>query len=459
MENIQLKELKINRNISETAPVFLTEETMIHRKNKVLKAMNERNIDVIVIYGDLEHGSNFEYLTGFLTRFEEACLVLHKNGNCYLMLGNENLNKASIARIKNNPIHVPAFSLPNQPMDCDLNFSEYFKKAKISLDMRVGVVGWKLFTSSINDNSKTFEIPSFIIESLKSIVDEQNLINATDIFISPEFGVRITNNANEVARYEYWSQLASVGITKAIDELKVGQSEIEVAEKLNIGGQPNNVVTIAATGARFENANLYPTNKEVKLGDPISLTVGYKGGLSSRAGYVVEDVSQLPEGQKDYVEKLAGPYYSLICKWLEFIKIEKSGCEIYDYVESVFSKANFGWKLNPGHLIAEEEWMSSPIYPASKCKIKSGMLLQTDIIPKIQSYAGTSCESGILIADEKLQDEIKSQYPELYTRFMHRREFATKCLNLKLSEEVLFMNDTVAVYKPLMLGTKFLVKK
>ena len=74
--------------------------------------MQSEKLDVMLIYGDLEHGSNFEYLTGFLPRFEEALLVVHKNGTAYLLLGNENLNKAGISRIKAKAVHVPYFSLP-----------------------------------------------------------------------------------------------------------------------------------------------------------------------------------------------------------------------------------------------------------------------------------------------------------------------------------------------------------
>ena len=56
-------------------PVMLTDETMESRYHKVMKRMKEESFDVLIVYGDLEHGSNFEYLTGFLPRFEEALLV------------------------------------------------------------------------------------------------------------------------------------------------------------------------------------------------------------------------------------------------------------------------------------------------------------------------------------------------------------------------------------------------
>lgn len=92
-ENVKLPECDCTN-----VPVQLTDETMQERLNKVLDRMNRENFDSLVIYADLEHGNNFEYLTGFLPRFEEALLVLNSNGNHYMVLGNENLNKASKAR-------------------------------------------------------------------------------------------------------------------------------------------------------------------------------------------------------------------------------------------------------------------------------------------------------------------------------------------------------------------------
>ena len=81
-------------------PVMLTDATMAERLKKVLSRMEEERIDTLVVYADLEHGNNFEYLTGFLPRFEEALLVLHADGQAFMVMGNENLNKVPSARIK-----------------------------------------------------------------------------------------------------------------------------------------------------------------------------------------------------------------------------------------------------------------------------------------------------------------------------------------------------------------------
>ena len=62
-------------------PVMLSDETMKERKDKVLQNMKEQNLDKLLIYCDVEHGNNFAYLVGFFTRFEEAVLILDKNGD------------------------------------------------------------------------------------------------------------------------------------------------------------------------------------------------------------------------------------------------------------------------------------------------------------------------------------------------------------------------------------------
>ena len=98
-------------------PVMLTDKTMQERLQRVLARMQAEQLDSLVFWCDLEHGSNFEYLTGFLTRFEEGLLVLKSDGDACLILGNENLKLGVHSRLKARVIHCPYFSLPNQPMD------------------------------------------------------------------------------------------------------------------------------------------------------------------------------------------------------------------------------------------------------------------------------------------------------------------------------------------------------
>lgn len=156
-------------------PVQLTDETMAARKGNLLKKMQEANYDAVVIYADLEHGGNFEYFTGFVPRFEEALLVIHQNGKAYLVLGNENLNKVSFARIEAEAVHMPHFSLPNQPMETTLSVSEILKQTKLEKAENIGLIGWKNFTSLQEDNTILYDLPYFLVDGLKHVAPEASL--------------------------------------------------------------------------------------------------------------------------------------------------------------------------------------------------------------------------------------------------------------------------------------------
>jgi len=244
---------------SDVAPVPLTDATLQVRKEKLLTRMVEEGFDALIIYADKEHGSNFEYLTGFIPRFEEGLLILKKNGEATVILGNENLKMAAHSRIPVTLKHSPYFSLPNQPMDNDRPLDALFRETGLPVMDRIGLVGWKLFTSEHADNKQLFDIPAFIVDAIRhSTPADARLENAAHLFIGGDDGARITNNANEIAHYEYGANLASTCILNAMNAVEPGIREAELGSYLTAEGQYNTVVTIAAGGQRFEKANLYP---------------------------------------------------------------------------------------------------------------------------------------------------------------------------------------------------------
>ena len=421
--------------------------------DKVLKALNEEHLDFLFIYADREHGGNFGYLTGFEPRFEEAVLVLHKDGQAYFLLGNENLKMAQYARISAKVIHVPHFSLPNQPMDTKSTIVQLIQRAGISEGMKGGTAGWKMFTSQLEDNEKLFDIPGFLIDALKEVVGRKGTLrNKTALFIHPEYGVRACVNANEAAFYEYGASQAAVCVKKVMDNLQVGKTELELAHFLNENGQPLSVQTICASGKRFTNAVVAPRNKPVEKGEAFSTTMGLRGGLTCRAGIVVNSTSELPNAQAQYMEKVAKPYFLAAATWYSSLYIGALGGEIYQAIEEAVPKQTFGWYLNPGHLTATEEWVSSPFYQASSVVLKSGMMLQMDIIFSIPGYPGINAEDGILLADKELRTQIEEQYPALWKRIEKRRKYMIEQLGIPILEEVLPLSGLCGYLRPYLLA-------
>lgn len=432
--------------------VLITKETAMERKEKILSLMKENGFSSLIIYADKEHGGSFEYLTGFIPRFEEALQILNVDGTSTLILGNENYNKTKHALVESKGILCPLFSLPNQPMGNFRPVEFYLGQVEIDQTKKVGLVDWKLLSNDFEDFHSQSAMPAFIIEGLKKMVPENKLVNATQLYIDPEKGARVTNNANEIARYEYGASLASDSILTAMNTLKEGISEQEIGNLLQADGQLPNVVTIAAFGDRFKNANIYPLNTKLEYGNKVAITNSHKGGLSSRSGYAVRNEEDLDEVDENYLEDVVKPYFAAYNFWFDHIKIGKHGGEFYDEFNAFYSQEQFGWELNPGHLTADEEWLASPFFSSSDKTVQSGMIFQVDFIPNQEGHHGVSAESTVAIADEALRKEIEDEYPELWERIQNRRQYMRDELNIELKEELLPLCSTLAYYRPFFLN-------
>ena len=434
-------------------PIDLTDDTMKLHKHRVLEQMKLQELDVLLIYADREHGTNFGYLTGFEPRFEEAVLILHRDGSAWLMLGNESLRMADYSRIPVKALHVPYFSLPNQPMDPGMSVSEALEAASVREGMRAGIAGWKMFTAPGLDNRKIYEVPYYITDALiRKVGGSKAVINATGLFIDPANGVRTTVGANEIAHYEYGASQASSCVMKMLDEIREGARETDLAEYLAVQGQPVSVQTICAAGERFTNAVVAPRPKKLCRGERFTTTMGLRGGLTSRCGYVVKTEQELPELAFDYLERVVKPYYAAATAWYAAIGVGVTGGQMYRTVEQAAPPEKYGWTLNPGHLTAGEEWMSSPIFRDSEIRLRSGMMLQMDIIFSIPGCGGANAEDGIVLADEQLRQELMRDYPKVYSRMQKRREYMMNILNIPLKPEVLPMAGSEGYLRPFLLN-------
>ena len=149
---------------------------------------------------------------------------------------------------------------------------------------------------------------------------------------------------------------------------------------------------------------------------------------------------------------MAAPYFNAYAHWLSAIHVGMKGGELYELMEKVLPREEFHWGLCPGHLTAEEEWLCSPIRKNSTEELKSGMMLQIDIIPSVAGYGGVSAESAIALADAKLRSRIQEEYPQMWERMRTRRAYIEQVLGIPLPEDVLPMCSTVAYLRPYMLA-------
>lgn len=424
------------------------------RLNLLRERMQDAGLDFVVIYADKEHGANFSYLTGFSPRFEEGLLIVAPAGTPKVLLGTENLCMANYAAIELEAVHFPSFGLIGQPRKGAKSLPTILKEAGIAPGMTVGTVGWKYFTEDDGCPADSIEIPHYLAEALIDAVgDAGNVQNITHFFMSPVDGFRTRLEAEQILAYEYIACLVSKSMLDLMNAVEVGVSEMALARSMQNMGLPLSCHQMVSVGDKARFGLTSPSARQAQLGDFITTAFGIEGALSCRAAYIAHSEKDVPA--ENWLEDIAIPYFSTAVVWLESVGIGAEGGPIYAMVEERLPQSKYGWELNPGHMIAADEWVSTPFMSGSNVKLQSGNYIQFDLIisPK-DPYFGADFEDGIVIADQALRDEIKELSPKAWQRFQRRREYIDKVLGIELKEEILPMSDLLGYYRPFLLDKK-----
>ncbi len=453
--NIHLTKVALpDFGLPSSQPV-LTKAIYQERIQKLRVLMQQRQLEALVVYGDREHTANTTYLCGYDPRFEESILIVTASGDPSLLVGNEGWGYAELAPLPVKRILFQSLSLMGQDRSRSNKLNAIFREAGIPVGSSIGVAGWKYFSmEEFDEPDNQFEIPSYIIDTLRHLTgDPRKVINVNSFFMNPDNGLRIINEAEQLALFEFAACHTSAGLKNVLGKIKPGMTELEAASLMNHNGFPLGAHTMLTGGHRAAYGLPSTSMNRLKLGDRFTMAMCLWGALNARAGWLVHNETELPSHIRDYVQKLAIPYFRAVVKWYEKIGIGVTGGELYDTIHSEIGDPFFGVTLNPGHYIHIDEWVHSPVTRGSTIRLKSGMALQVDIIPATGSdYHTINIEDGIALADEKLRDEIANKYPEAWARIQARRKFMKEVIGISLKQEVLPFSNIPAYLPPYILS-------
>jgi hypothetical protein len=418
------------------------------RLDRLRERAEIRGYDRVVVYADREHSANLSYLTGFDPRFEEALLLIGRDEDPAVLVGNECWGIAGAAPISLRRHRFQDFSLPNQPRDRSRPLAEILGEEGIGAGSRIGVVGWKAYSRPWMS-----DLPAYLVDEVRAIVGSRGAVeNATDLFNDPSDGLRVLNEPEQIASLEWASCHTSSGLRSLLVGLRPGMSEGEAVALLGWNGWPLSCHLMLTAGPRARHGLLSPGDRAITRGDPFTTAFGIWGALTCRAGFVVEDADELPEAISDYVERLVAPYFAAIGAWYAALHIGQTGGALQAVIDEHLGDPFFGIFLNPGHQIHLDEWVASPIYRGSTVELRSGMALQVDVIPATGTdYFTTNIEDGIVLADDALRDELARSYPDLWSRVQGRRAFMATSLGIDLHPDVLPLSNLPAVLAPFLL--------
>ena len=426
-------------------------ETYQARVERLRAAAEERGFDRLVVYADREHSANLAYLSGFDPRFEEAILILGSTGDPAILVGNECYGMAGAAPLPMRRHLLQDLSLPSQPRDRQRPLAELLTDEGIQAGTRVGVIGWKTYA----DLSRS-DAPSYLVDELRQLAGGTGTVeNATDLFIDAENGLRVINEVDQLAAFEYAACQTSSGVRNLLFGLEPGMTEQEAVRLLEWNGTPLSCHLMLTAGPRATLGLLSPGTRVIEHGDRFTVAFGIWGALNCRAGFVVEDAAQLPAEIGDYVERLVCPYFEAVTEWYSALRIGQTGGALWEIIDRRLGDPFFGIFLNPGHQIHLDEWVNSPIARGSTAELGSGMALQVDIIPATGTeYFTTNIEDGIALADKALRDELATRYPGAWARIQARRRFMAEGLGIELHPDVLPFSNIPAYLPPFLLTSQ-----
>jgi len=427
------------------------------RIHRIERKMTEKGIDALVIYGDKEHFGNIKFCSGFDPRFEEALLLITFENGPMLLVGDEGVSYCKgTLKIDCDAVLWPPLSLMGMPREKLKTFGQLLKEAGIRAGMKVGTVGWKYFTSSeFEDSELEIEIPSYMVDELRKIVGTNNVVNSTDIFMHPGDGLRSCLDIHEIAVAEYAGTLVSGCVNRVIEKLEPGMSEYEAIGLMKLNGYPLSTHVMLMSGERNKFALASPSAREISLGDPLTVAVGFWGSLVCRAAYVVGSTDHLPDHDSDYLSHTCIPYFELMSEWYTLLRVSTLCGEIFESVTSRTAKMPFNL-FSAGHLTHLEEWTHTPFFSNSPIRIRSGMILQADFIPVMSDPLrfGVNVEDTVAVADEHGRYELQVHYPSAYRRIEHRRQFMTEELGMKIDPDVLPLCNNQALLRPFLLASQ-----
>jgi hypothetical protein len=404
--------------------------------------------DRLVIYADREHSANVAYLTGFDPRFEEAMLIVGPSGEPGLVVGNECYAIAGAAPLPLRRHLFQDFSLPGQPRDRSRPLAEILGDEGIARGSRVGVVGWKTYS-----NREMSDAPAFLVDELRRIAGPSGTVeNATALLIDAADGLRVVNEVEQLAYFEWAACQTSHGVRKLVFGLRPGLTELEAVRLLEWNGTPLSCHLMLTAGPRARFGLLSPSDRRIEHGDPFTTAFGIWGALNCRAGFVAADADELPSGIGDYVDRLVAPYFEAIAEWYRALRVGIAGGVLDEIIRRRLGDRFFGIFLNPGHQLHLDEWVNSPVGAGSRIELRSGTALQVDIIPATGTdYFTTNIEDGIALADGSLRRDFAMKYPTAWQRIEKRRRFMTDVLGIELHPDVLPFSNIPAWLPPFLL--------
>jgi Xaa-Pro aminopeptidase len=373
-------------NVKPTIPASEYPE----RWKKVQELMAEQDLDILVAYADdrATFGpAHARWLANFPVHFEPAFILMPRQGQPVMLVGPESDHYALLAGEIADVRVLREFTHPNEdyPYARIQPLTEILGEMGLDLSTvrRVGLGGRGLIGADVLDTMQA-ALPDV------AWVDVENALCNLRAQKSPA--------EIEVIRYAY--QIAEAGFQAAVDVIRVGATERQVAAEIDAamrraGAEGTGIDTIVASGPNARPILARSTFRPIETNDLVLLTVapryeGYHAAIG-RVVLVGDPGEEVRRALEVAIQAQEACFHALR-PGIEGRQVEAIG-------RRIVTEANLGqYFLYSGlHSVGVIEFEPPIFGPSSPATLKENMVISIDIPMFNTPWGGLRVESGYLI--------------------------------------------------------------
>lgn len=258
---------------------FYNEKEANARVQRFVKLLQEKDIDVALVYYDELNIANGWYLTGWCPQFEKGAVLVTKTGKTLLLGGPESEPFAKQSSAISDTRNFSAFMVPDEeyPNATIIGFRELFEElGKELIVKRAAIVGMK-------------EMPYDVYSQIVSGFDGVEIEDITEDYLK----FRYIKSDWEVEQAKAAVKLSYLAYKAMAEKVKPGVKEIEVAAAGEAVCRANGAngfayQTIVGSGIRSNAVVPTATDKTLKDGEMVMLGIAPRvNGYAGTFGHTV----------------------------------------------------------------------------------------------------------------------------------------------------------------------------
>lgn len=280
-----------------------------NRVAKVVKLLNDKDIDIAIVYFDELNIANGWYLTGWCGQFEKGAVLIGRDGTTMLLGGPESEPFAKQDSAITDVRCFSVFMVPDEeyPLATIINFNDLFAELSAKFPVkRVGLVGMT-------------DMPYAVHQDLVKGFDDCEIVDITEEYLQ----FRYVKSDWEVEQARAATRLAYKAYKAMAEKVKAGNKEYEVAAAGEAVCRENGADsfayrTIVGSGIRADAVVPTATNKVMENGEMVMLGIAPRiNGYAGTFGHTVPVSGEYTPEQKKCLQDM-----------IEVMKVTKSMLKI-----------------------------------------------------------------------------------------------------------------------------------